>query len=144
MAPKRILSIDGGGVRGVVAIAFLEALEARLKDEFGPQTTIRDHFDLIGGTSTGALLATGLALGKSPSQMLDLYFELAPKVFQRRMRRIKFLAPLFRSDELERQIMSVTEGRTLDTPDLKPGGLAIVTKRESAGLEVGEIGRAHV
>jgi patatin-like phospholipase/acyl hydrolase len=67
--PKRILSIDGGGgVRGVVSLAFLERMEALLRAKTAggdPDFRLSDHFDLIGGTSTGALIAAGLAMGFS-------------------------------------------------------------------------------
>lgn len=131
--PKRILSIDGGGLRGVVAIAFLQALEARLKAEHGTGYTIRDHFDLIGGTSTGALLATGLALGQTPDQLLSLYIDMAPNVFRPRFNRLRFVQAAFLANELERHIRLVTGERLLNTPDIKPGQLAIVCKRVDTG-----------
>ncbi len=60
---KRILSIDGGGVRGVVALAFVARFEALLAEKAGRAIRLCDYFDFIGGTSTGAIVATGLALG---------------------------------------------------------------------------------
>src|SRR5580658_1692916 len=60
--PKRILALDGGGVRGIISLAYLERLETILRDRFGPDTVLADYFDLIGGASTGAIIATGLAL----------------------------------------------------------------------------------
>ena len=56
----RVLSIDGGGIRGLIPGKILESLEAKLKSAAGPQATIADHFDLIAGTSTGGILACGL------------------------------------------------------------------------------------
>jgi patatin-like phospholipase/acyl hydrolase len=61
--PKRILALDGGGVRGVISLAYLERIEAILRRRFGPETVLADYFDLIGGASTGAIIATGLDLG---------------------------------------------------------------------------------
>jgi hypothetical protein len=49
--PKRILALDGGGVRGIVSIAFLEAIETQLRSH-DPDARLCDYFDLIGGTST--------------------------------------------------------------------------------------------
>ena len=53
--PKRILSLDGGGVRGVISIAFLERLEKEISEIEGRPTLLGEWFDLIGGTSTGAI-----------------------------------------------------------------------------------------
>lgn len=131
--PKRILAIDGGGVRGVVAIAFLEALERKLGREAGGPVALRDHFDLIGGTSTGAILATALALGVPLDKVRKQYFDMAPVVFKRTIRRIKFLQAQFLGQDLERHIATFTGESTLDTPQLKPGGLAIITKRFDTG-----------
>ena len=52
--PKRILSLDGGGVRGVISVAFLERIEAILTEQAGREVRLGDYFDLVGGTSTGA------------------------------------------------------------------------------------------
>ena len=59
--PKRILALDGGGVRGVLTIAFLERIEEILKQQTGKPMRLADHFDLIGGTSTGSIIAVALA-----------------------------------------------------------------------------------
>src|SRR5262245_31631659 len=58
--PKRILSLDGGGVKGIITIAFLEKIEEILKKRScrGDNFRLSDYFDLVGGTSVGALLAT--------------------------------------------------------------------------------------
>jgi hypothetical protein len=74
---KPMLSIDGGGIRGILPLACLVRLEAR---EGKPS---RDIFDLIAGTSTGAVIAAGLALGVSARGLLGLYRDLARKAFQR-------------------------------------------------------------
>jgi uncharacterized protein len=61
--PKRMLSLDGGGVRGAIAIGFLERLESLIEEIEGRPTLLGDWFDFIGGTSTGAIIAGALALG---------------------------------------------------------------------------------
>lgn len=73
--PFRILSIDGGGIRGVLPAAFLAALEKTS----GVPT--RDRFDLIAGTSTGGIIALGLGLGFSAEEMLDFYRAHGPRIF---------------------------------------------------------------
>ncbi|HBB31621.1 MAG TPA: hypothetical protein DDZ80_15885 [Cyanobacteria bacterium UBA8803] len=60
---KRLLSLDGGGIRGLIAVEALVALEKILCSPNGKWNCLADYFDFIGGTSTGSILATGLALG---------------------------------------------------------------------------------
>jgi hypothetical protein len=74
---KKILSIDGGGVRGIIPLACLVRLEAR---EAKPS---REIFDFVAGTSTGAIIAAGIAVGISARGLLALYRELANKAFER-------------------------------------------------------------
>ncbi|OJX00922.1 MAG: hypothetical protein BGO72_06040 [Burkholderiales bacterium 70-64] len=63
--PRRILSIDGGGIRDLIPIEFLCRLEARLAERTGrADTVLADHFDLVAGTSGGALVASAIVLGK--------------------------------------------------------------------------------
>jgi patatin-like phospholipase/acyl hydrolase len=73
---RRILTIDGGGIKGVFPASFLASLEAAVGQPIGT------YFDLIVGTSTGGLLALGLGLGFSARQMLAFYEQYGPKIFQ--------------------------------------------------------------
>ena len=70
-----VLSVDGGGLRGIFAAAMLAAWE----DDFG--TSIADHFDLVVGTSTGGIIALGLGLGISPAEILSFYLENGDRIF---------------------------------------------------------------
>lgn len=72
---RRILSLDGGGIKGTFSAAFLAALEEDLEHPIGK------YFDLIAGTSTGGILALGLALGKRASELLSLYERHGPFIF---------------------------------------------------------------
>ncbi len=74
---KKILSIDGGGIRGIIPLACLVELE---KIHRKP---CREIFDMVAGTSTGAMIAAGIALGISARGLLALYRELAKHAFQR-------------------------------------------------------------
>ena len=60
--PKRILALDGGGVRGAITVAFLEQIETILGDRL-KDSHLCNWFDIIGGTSTGSVIAGALALG---------------------------------------------------------------------------------
>ncbi|KAK3090958.1 hypothetical protein FSP39_016047 [Pinctada imbricata] len=71
-----VLTLDGGGIRGLVTIQVLMALEKALGRPVG------ECFDWIGGTSTGGILAVGLALGKKLTYMMGMYMRLKDEVFQ--------------------------------------------------------------
>jgi uncharacterized protein len=80
--PKRILALDGGGIRGVLTLEYLEAIEALLRQRRDdPDFLLSDYFDLIGGTSTGSIIAAGLACGMSVKDIKSLYYGLGVKVF---------------------------------------------------------------
>lgn len=77
--PKRILSLDGGGMRGVLALAMLSEVERRLALRSGrPDFRLCEYFDLIGGASTGAVAAAALALGSSCAEAAEIYRAMAP------------------------------------------------------------------
>lgn len=76
----RILSIDGGGIRGIIPAKFLAELESELISQ-GDNRKLHEHFDLICGTSTGAILAIGVALGIPSKQLLDFYKDFAHIIF---------------------------------------------------------------
>jgi hypothetical protein len=75
---RRILTIDGGGIKGVFPAAFLAAIE----DEIG--RPVVEHFDLVAGTSTGGIIALALGLGMSARDVLQLYLETGHQIFPRR------------------------------------------------------------
>jgi uncharacterized protein len=128
---KRILSIDGGGVRGVLGLAFLERFEAILTENAGRPVRLCDHFDLIGGTSTGAILATALALGYSAADIRSFYLRLGPLIFRKPRFRLPGWQSVFNAEALRREIVSVVGARTLDSADLQTG-LGIMLKRIDA------------
>lgn len=72
---RRILCIDGGGILGAFPAAFLASLEDHIDEPIG------SYFDLIAGTSTGGIIATGLAMGLSASEILEFYERDGPKIF---------------------------------------------------------------
>src|SRR5690242_5989397 len=80
--PKRILSLDGGGIRGILTLGYLERLERMLREKYdNPNLVLSDYYDLIGGTSTGAIIASCLAIGKPVKDIITLYNNLGKVVF---------------------------------------------------------------
>jgi patatin-like phospholipase/acyl hydrolase len=77
----KILSIDGGGIKGVFPAMYLMLLEAELKKRTDGKTKIYQHFDLIAGTSTGGIIAIALALGIPAKEIYNLYLDNAKKIF---------------------------------------------------------------
>jgi patatin-like phospholipase/acyl hydrolase len=74
---KALLSIDGGGIRGIIPLCALIELEKQT------QKVAREVFSFMAGTSTGAIILAGLAVGMSAEEILKLYQGLGPKVFRR-------------------------------------------------------------
>lgn len=118
-------------MRGVIEVAFLEAVEREYRRRYGTGD-ICDWFDLIGGTSTGALIAGALALRKSLPEIRDFYLHRAEAFFANRRRWSLGLAPAFDSDALEREIRQDVGDRTLGSADFQTH-VAFVTKRLDTG-----------
>jgi len=131
---KRILALDGGGVKGVFTLGMLKVLEDELRGRAGGAAAFRlsDYYDLIGGTSTGAIISAGLALGLSVDELIELYMHLGPEVFGRSSGDGFFLECKFDSTKLRRALHSVLSTKTLGSQDLKTG-LAIHAKRVDTG-----------
>ncbi len=129
--PKRILAIDGGGVRGVIALTFLDQIETVLRVRTGnTELVLSDYFDLIGGTSTGAIIAAGLALGLPVKHLIDVYRTLSTQGFQKNpwLGWGGLIAPKFKERPLTQSIEQHVQNETLGSDKLFTG-LAIVAKR---------------
>lgn len=131
--PKRILSIDGGGARGILAAGILGEIERRLKYRSGRKDfRLSDYFDLIGGTSTGSIIAAGLAMGRSVEEVAQLYRELAPNVFAHKGANAGVRKPRFDADRLEAALAREFGDHELGSPALKTG-FAVFAKRLDTG-----------
>ena len=131
--PRKILSLDGGGIRGVLTLEILLELEKQLKTELKKDDSFRlsDFFDYIGGTSTGAIIAAGLSRGMAVGELLNFYEEKGEAMFDKAflLKRVKYFyndGPLLK--ELKK---TFGEGDI----DLKSGGfkclLLVVTMNRS-------------
>ena len=85
---KRLLALDGGGIRGVFSLEMLARIEQLLREKTGnPNLVLADHFHYLGGTSTGAIIATCLSWGMSVAEVHELYTNRAIEMFR--------LAPIY-------------------------------------------------
>lgn len=135
--PRKILSLDGGGIRGVLSLEILLQLESQLKETLGKGDEFRlsDFFDYIGGTSTGAIIAAGLSIGLSVQQLLDFYEQKGEAMFDKAflLKRVKYFyndGPLLRelkntfgeggiaisSGKFKTLLLVVTMNRSTDSP----------------------------
>lgn len=79
---KRILALDGGGIRGMFTLGVLERVEAVFRTARGrPGLVLRDEFDFFAGTSTGAIIATALAWGMPVAEIAQLYLDEGRRMF---------------------------------------------------------------
>jgi patatin-like phospholipase/acyl hydrolase len=83
IGPRKLLACDGGGIRGIISIEILAQIEAELRKTTGKSDLVlADYFDYVGGTSTGAIIATLIALGFSIDQARDFYIKSGAEMFQ--------------------------------------------------------------
>ncbi|CAK7206341.1 hypothetical protein SEUCBS139899_009130, partial [Sporothrix eucalyptigena] len=84
----RLLALDGGGVRGLSSLMILDALMTTVDPESPPKPC--EYFDMIGGTSTGGLIAIMLGrLQMTVNECIEAYTSLSDKVFERKRHRVK-------------------------------------------------------
>ncbi|GMN29966.1 hypothetical protein TIFTF001_002637 [Ficus carica] len=95
-----VLSIDGGGIRGIIPGTLLAFLESKLQELDGPDARIADYFDMIAGTSTGGLVTAMLAAPNKDNrplyaakEIVDFYLKESPKIFPQKSRN-NFIANL--------------------------------------------------
>ena len=110
--PHRLLALDGGGIRGVLTLAMLKEIERQVGKPLG------EYFDYIAGTSTGAIIATGLAKGMTVDELIAFYRTAGTEMFQR-TRFLARLNSLYKDGPLQQQLKDVFGEHT----DLKPGSL---------------------
>ena len=84
MKPFRVLSLDGGGMRGVYSATYLMQVSQNFAKRNGTEVCdLGGKFDLIVGTSTGAIIGCGLAKGINLAEVVDLYKQNGPLIFQK-------------------------------------------------------------
>lgn len=133
--PKRILALDGGGIRGALCLGFLERIEQELCIRYNnADFTLSDYYDMIGGTSTGAIIAACLAKGMKVADIKRMYLGLGKTIFAQRMNVLSgvlekvFNTAGFKADNLEAALEKEFASLTLGGEQLKTG-LCIIAKR---------------
>lgn len=134
--PKKLLSLDGGGIRGMLTVEVLDRMEEQLRRALGrgPDFVLADYFDYIGGTSTGAIIAAALSYGMSTSKLREFYLKEGGKMFDPAAfwKKIKYryeddelanalkrefgAETTFGSDRLRTLLMVVLRNATTDSP----------------------------
>lgn len=134
--PKKILALDGGGIRGIMTVEVLAGIEETLRTQLnrGNDFVLADYFDFFTGTSTGAIIAACLSLGMSTSQIRDFYVDSGKEMFDKAflLKRFRYkyedeklackLKEVFGadttlgSDRLRTLLMMVMRNATTDSP----------------------------
>lgn len=128
--PKSILALDGGGTRGIIELAFLERIESFIRAR-DASMRLSDYFDLVGGTSTGSIIAGCVAMGRTVEEIKQLYYTLGPRVFRRRWS-MPGLAARFDAKNLASLLQETYAGAYLGGDSLQTG-FAAMTRRFDTG-----------
>lgn len=135
--PKKILALDGGGIRGALTLGYLKKMEDILKSKYPdkPDFRMSDYFDLIGGTSTGAIIAGLLAMGRTVDDIIKLYMDLGNKIFGEKrkwynpLETFEFLKANYNHKGMEEGLQfAYGKDTTIGSNKIKTG-LCIVAKR---------------
>ena len=133
--PKRILALDGGGLRGIVTLSFLAEIESMLRHRHGGAENFRlsHYFDLIAGTSTGSIIAAALAGGMTIAEITQRYLDLGQRVFQKSWLRQGYWRAFYNEAGLIEELKQVYGPNTAMGDASLQTGLLIVTKRLDTG-----------
>ena len=137
--PKRILTVDGGGLRGIFSLALLKRIEDILQARHGDGFRLSHYFDLIAGTSTGSVIASSLALGMSVDEVIDAYEALGRNVFKKSLLRQGLIRAKYDKDTIAAALDDTfgTEDGSDDPVTMGSEriqtGLLIMTKRRDTG-----------
>jgi uncharacterized protein len=129
--PHRMLSLDGGGIRGLITLGILKKIEELVADR--TRLKLCEYFDYIAGTSTGAIIAAGLSRGLTTSELIDFYASCGRQMFEPAwiLERIKYF---YTADPLKAKLQEVFGADATLEPTSQPSNknvkslLLVVTK----------------
>ena len=118
--PRKLLACDGGGIRGIISIDILAQIESELRKSSGnAKLVLADYFDYVAGTSTGAIIATLIALGYSTDEVRDFYLRSGAEMFHKARLWERFRTK-FKDDKLSEMLRDVIgEDTTLGSEKLR-------------------------
>jgi len=128
----KILALDGGGIRGILTLEVLARMEEMLAEATGdgPAFRLCHFFDYVGGTSTGAIIAAGLARGMSAKELLDFYQKTGPAMFDKQFI-LKRWHALYKSEPLKKELQKTFGAETTLKPDHLECLLLAVTRNRT-------------
>jgi patatin-like phospholipase/acyl hydrolase len=133
---KKILALDGGGIRGMITVEVLAEIESQLRQKLGrgDDFVLADYFDFVSGTSTGAIIAACISLGMKVSDILEFYISSGEQMFDKafvlqrfrykyeddklaaKMREVFGADATLGSDRLKTVLMMVMRNASTDSP----------------------------
>jgi patatin-like phospholipase/acyl hydrolase len=112
--PRKLLALDGGGIRGVMTLEVLAKIESELQKKLGrgDEFLLSDYFDYIAGTSTGAIIATCLALGMRVADIEQFYIDSGPAMFDKASLLARFFKGKFHDQKLKAKLQTIIAEKT--------------------------------
>jgi hypothetical protein len=104
--PKKILALDGGGIRGILSVEILAKIENLLREKLGKDEkfVLADYFDFIAGTSTGAIVAACLSWGMTVDRIRNFYLENGKEMFDKASLLERYYRHKFDSEKLSARL----------------------------------------
>jgi patatin-like phospholipase/acyl hydrolase len=112
--PRKLLALDGGGIRGIMTLEILAKIESELQTALSRDNSfvLADYFDYVAGTSTGAIIATCLSLGMRVDEIRDFYISSGPAMFSKARLLDRFYRNKFVDKNLAEQLQTVIAEKT--------------------------------
>ena len=112
--PRKLLALDGGGIRGVITLEVLAKIESELQQKLGrgDDFLLADYFDYVAGTSTGAIIATCLALGMRVAEIEKFYIDSGPAMFDKNSLLKRYFKSKFRDEKLIAKLQTIIAEKT--------------------------------
>ena len=113
--PRKLLALDGGGIRGVMTLEVLDKIERELQAKLGRNDdfVLADYFDYIAGTSTGAIIATCLSLGMRVDAIRKFYIDSGPAMFDKASLLKRYLQNRFQDTKLAAKLQEVIRDQAM-------------------------------
>lgn len=115
---RKLLALDGGGIRGILSLEILAKIESELQKAMSLDDSfvLADYFDYVAGTSTGAIIATCISLGMRVDEIRDFYVKSGPAMFNKARLLDRFYRNKFDDKNLAQQLQAVIAEKTQQEP----------------------------